>query len=231
MLVIAHRTCPRDAPENSLEGIRKAAELGADFVEVDARRTADGLAVLLHDPWLLRTLRPPLPWPLRWTPASLARRLRLRGSRERLPTFAAALEALPPGLGVAIDIKDPSAVSETVREIHAHGLDDRVLLWSQHLDAVRYCVEHAPGVETSLLRDTLDADAHRRLLDDAVDAGAKGVSAHWDAVTRDFMTDAGARGLRVYSWCQEAGRHAEKHGLGLAGVVTDWPVEARSALT
>lgn len=54
-LVIAHRTCPRDAPENSLEGIARATELGADVVEVDVRRTADGVPVLVHDrPALLR---------------------------------------------------------------------------------------------------------------------------------------------------------------------------------
>ncbi len=41
-VIIAHRTCPRHAPENSLAGIRKAAELGADAVEIAVQRTLDG---------------------------------------------------------------------------------------------------------------------------------------------------------------------------------------------
>ncbi|MDH3707216.1 MAG: glycerophosphodiester phosphodiesterase, partial [Acidimicrobiia bacterium] len=43
--VIAHRTCPLDGPENSLAGIATARELGADLVEIDVRRTADGVPV------------------------------------------------------------------------------------------------------------------------------------------------------------------------------------------
>ncbi len=53
--IIAHRTCPRHATENSLEGIRKAAELGADGVEIDVQRTLDGVPILMHDKTLWRT--------------------------------------------------------------------------------------------------------------------------------------------------------------------------------
>ena len=59
-LVVAHRTCPRDARENSLDGIAVAGRSGADVVEVDARRSRDGTAVLLHDP-LLSSLMHTLP--------------------------------------------------------------------------------------------------------------------------------------------------------------------------
>ena len=67
--IIAHRACLLHAPENSLAGIRKAAELGADGVEIDLRRTLDGVPVLMHDrsPW--RTARLPGPaFPLRRRP-------------------------------------------------------------------------------------------------------------------------------------------------------------------
>jgi len=42
-------------PENSLAGLRRAAELGAAFAEVDLRETADGEIVLMHDSTLDRT--------------------------------------------------------------------------------------------------------------------------------------------------------------------------------
>src|SRR3970282_827181 len=45
-----HRTCPLDAPENSLAGLRKAAELGADGVEIGVRRTLERLPGRPHDP-------------------------------------------------------------------------------------------------------------------------------------------------------------------------------------
>ena len=74
-VIIAHRTCPRHAPENSLQGIRRAAELGADGVEIDVQRTLDGVPILMHDKTLWRTAG--LYWPARLLPYSLLRRLHL----------------------------------------------------------------------------------------------------------------------------------------------------------
>lgn len=48
-LVVAHRGASRLARENSLEAFAKAVELGADMVEFDVRRTADGRLVAFHD--------------------------------------------------------------------------------------------------------------------------------------------------------------------------------------
>jgi hypothetical protein len=41
------------APGNTLLGFHRAAELGADAVEFDVRLSADGQAVLAHEPWLV----------------------------------------------------------------------------------------------------------------------------------------------------------------------------------
>ena len=42
-------------PENSIEGIISAIRMGGDMVEIDVRRTKDGVFVLLHDETLTRT--------------------------------------------------------------------------------------------------------------------------------------------------------------------------------
>ena len=47
--VIAHRGASGVATENTLEAFGLARDLGADWVELDARRTADGLIVVHHD--------------------------------------------------------------------------------------------------------------------------------------------------------------------------------------
>ena len=108
-LVVAHRTCARDVRENSLDGIALAARLGADVVEVDARRSGDGTPVLLHDPWLGRVQHVPLP--VRWASPSLLARL-------RVPTLIAALEAArTAGIRVAIDTKDAGAADAVVEEL------------------------------------------------------------------------------------------------------------------
>ena len=50
--VIGHRGASFDHPENTLEAFRGARAQGADWVELDVRRTADGELVVHHDPHL-----------------------------------------------------------------------------------------------------------------------------------------------------------------------------------
>src|SRR5262245_21916718 len=49
MEIIAHRGASREQPENTLAAFRRARELGADGVELDVHRTADGAIVVHHD--------------------------------------------------------------------------------------------------------------------------------------------------------------------------------------
>ena len=127
-LVVAHRTCPNHAPENSLEGIARAAALGADAVEVDVRLTRDVRPILLHDRTLRRSTGNPAPvWALAQNDI---RRLRL-ANEERVPTFGLALEALPPGLQMAVHVKVGRAIHPVLDEIRNQGAESRVWIWSE----------------------------------------------------------------------------------------------------
>jgi glycerophosphoryl diester phosphodiesterase len=226
-VIIAHRTSPLDAPENSLAGIRRSAELGADHVEIDVRLTRDGVPVMLHDVLLLRTtLRP---WPVSWATAKGLRRARLRKSGEPVPTFAEAVSALPDGMGFAIDTKAPGAAEAVVDELRRQGMLDRSLLWAQSERAVRRYAELA-GAETevALLRDAFSPDEISRFLTDAVDFGASAISAHQDTVDEAFIERAHGLGLRVHCWFQTLAMQARLATLPLDGIVTDWPVDARA---
>jgi glycerophosphoryl diester phosphodiesterase len=225
-LVVAHRTCPHDARENSLEGIAFAARARADVVEVDARRSRDRTAVLLHDPLLLRVQHVPLP--VRWLRDAQLARL-------RVPTLAEALIAAgEAGIRVAIDTKDPGAADAVLAAVRETGAADRVLLWSQHMPAVRTFVRALPEAQVGLLRDTFDPTGHERFLADAQAIGARAVSAHQDAATPKFIAAARERDIVVFTWFQradkQAARLAELTEAGLAGVVTDWPLQAREML-
>ena len=49
-LVIGHRGAPGYLPDHTLEGYKKAIELGADFIEPDLVATSDGVLVARHEP-------------------------------------------------------------------------------------------------------------------------------------------------------------------------------------
>ena len=50
--VIAHRGASKAEAENTLAAFRRAGAMGADAVELDVRRTRDGVLVVHHDPHL-----------------------------------------------------------------------------------------------------------------------------------------------------------------------------------
>jgi glycerophosphoryl diester phosphodiesterase len=54
-LVYAHRGASAYAPENTLAAFRVALKQGADGIELDAKLSADGVVVVMHDPTVDRT--------------------------------------------------------------------------------------------------------------------------------------------------------------------------------
>lgn len=228
-LVIAHRTAPLDAPENSLEGIVVASELGADFVEVDVRATRDGVPVLLHDRLLARTTN--RAWPVRWVSSRSMTRTRLKGSDEVVPLLSSALEVLPSDLGIAIEVRSGSIARAVLHEVRQFDVAERTLLWTRSARTVRYLAHAAPDIEVALLRGAHDRAARRRHLDDAAGLGARAVSISHDEVDAAFVDEAHDRGLRVYSFLRD--RPADlPHQLHLLdGIVTDHVAEAVKLLT
>jgi glycerophosphoryl diester phosphodiesterase len=53
--IFAHRGASRHAPENTLAAFEVAVQQGADGIELDAKLTADGQVVVIHDQSLERT--------------------------------------------------------------------------------------------------------------------------------------------------------------------------------
>jgi glycerophosphoryl diester phosphodiesterase len=54
-LLFGHRGTPLYAPENTLPAFESAFEMGADGIELDVKRTADGVLVAMHDTTTGRT--------------------------------------------------------------------------------------------------------------------------------------------------------------------------------
>lgn len=114
--VIAHRGASAAFPENTPAAFRGAAALGADAVELDARRTADGAVVVHHD-----AVVPGVGAIVEQTAASL-RRL-----APPVPTLEEALAACA-GMWVDVEVKNSPAEPDWDPE---DALVDRVL------DAIR----------------------------------------------------------------------------------------------
>lgn len=53
--MIAHRGASAYAPENTMVAFKRASEIGADAIELDAKLTRDGVIAIIHDVTLDRT--------------------------------------------------------------------------------------------------------------------------------------------------------------------------------
>jgi hypothetical protein len=148
-----------------------------------------------------------------------------------VPSLADAIAAAG-DLLLALDIKDPRAVTPTLSLIRELGLASQVRLWSSRDDIVTACVEQAQGIEVTLLRDTPTGSEVDAYLRDALALGARGVNVTDSIVDQEIVEQARGLGLVVYSGFSS---HAAQErvlatGIELDGFTTDYPAEARLLL-
>src|SRR5918993_5195797 len=148
--VIGHRGNAAYAPENTMEAFRQALAAGAECVELDVHLSADGVAVVIHDPTLDRTTSATgsvaaLPLDTIREADAGARFTRdgatfpYRGTGVVVPTFEEVLRDLG-DVPLLIEVKTASASRETRRLIEHYGADSRCVVGSfdeRALDAFR----------------------------------------------------------------------------------------------
>lgn len=189
-LVIAHRGASLSRPGNTIAAFQEARRLGADMVELDVRRTADGVLAVHHDPEV------PGSGPLVTLP--------YRAVNSRVPTLDEAIDACGP-LAVNVEIKNEpgepdrdetrwvaTAVAELVR---ARALHDRVLVSSFDLGSIDRVREVDPGIPTALL--TMNSEG---AVDECVRHGHGALHPFFALATPELVAAAHAAGLRVNVW-------------------------------
>jgi glycerophosphoryl diester phosphodiesterase len=200
-LVLGHRGASAATPENTVAAFSKARALGADGVELDVRRSADGVLTVHHDPDI------PGVGTIAQTSFS-----DLRAARPDLATFAEALDACA-GLLVNAEVKclpwepdadrDGSVMRATLDAIVAFAATANggsFVISSFYIGAVDLAREYAPQLATGWLTHGQDVQEGVRVASEhghgwlnpdvtsALAAGAAGIAA------------AHAAGLKVSVW-------------------------------
>lgn len=223
-LVLAHRGARRRAPENTIEAFAVARDLGADGIELDVRRTADGVLVLHHDPG-------PADGPV----LAMVAHAEVAARFPAIPTLEAALDVAA-GLLVNVEIKnlpwepdfdpDESVAEAVVAQVRGRGATDRVLVSSFHLPTIDRVHERAPELPTAYL--FMVGTDLAAVVDLAVEHGHEAlhpdVRALADAAGADFVARAHERGLAVNVWTvNDPAEIARMADLGVDAIVTDVP--------
>jgi glycerophosphoryl diester phosphodiesterase len=245
-IVIGHRGCAAEVPENTLASFRAGLEAGAGILESDVHLTRDGIPVLIHDDEVGRVSD----GSGRVAEHTLAELKRLdagyrfrgagdrghpyRGRGLRIPSLEEAFEAFPDAR-FNLELKEdlPGIVERTVELLAGGGRETRTLLTAAD-DALMAKLHRrldAEGVSAARGASAGDVVAFVRA---AVEGAAPApgpmalqVPASFggrDLVTPEFVSHAHAHELQVHVWTIDEPEEMNRLlDLGVDGIVTNHP--------
>ncbi len=222
--VIAHRGAAHDHRENTCDAFAAAVALGADWVELDVRRSADDVLVVSHDAHLpdgrtiVETAYDELPT---W-----------------VPTLAEALDACE-GAKVNIEIKndpdDPDydadhQISDAVVGLSlAFRHHDELLVSSFNLDTVRRIRAVDADVPVGLV--TFELMSPDMVIELAVAAGLTSLHPWEPTVDRRLVDRMHGAELVCFPWTvNDPDRMNELVAIGVDGIISDDVAAARKAV-
>jgi glycerophosphoryl diester phosphodiesterase len=223
VLVIAHRGASAAAPENTLDAFLLARRLGADWVELDVRRTADGVVVVHHDAHL--------------PDGRMLGDLGADDLPAALPSLAEALEACE-GMGVNIEIKnlpdDPDFDADHMVSAAVAGLvaaylgTERAVVSSFNVDAIDSLHRVDPSIPIGYITDLWDPTL---AVDRAVAHDMQYLFPYDAMVDAALVRRAHGAGLKLHAWTvDDPRRMAELIDVGVDGIITNVPDVARRVI-
>ena len=217
MLCIGHRGARGHAPENTLASVRKAIELGADWIEIDVY-WVDGELVVFHDDRLERVTNGK--GLLMDQSFDYLRNLDA-GEGEQIPTLGEVFEVAGGKVGINVELKGPGTAEPVMRFLQERGVDlSRVLLSSFRHDELRLVQQLESGIQLGALVVELPVDA----IEQAQALGAWSINPAKEVVTEAFVVAAHAAGLQVLVFTvNEVAEMERLRGLGVDGLFTDYP--------
>lgn len=161
-LIIAHRGGAFIYPENTLYAFSKAAETGVDVLEMDVRKSADGIPVVIHDETVDRTTNSSglvssftlselsaLDAAWNFSPPEKPDFYPCRDQGHGVVSLREVLESFP-GKPMIIEIKelDEDLTTDVIRLIREYGRESLTLLGSFNEETLLYIRKVEPAILT-----------------------------------------------------------------------------------
>jgi glycerophosphoryl diester phosphodiesterase len=214
-LVVAHRGAWDEAPQNSLEAVRRAVALGCDGVEIDVRRTSDGRLIVVHDARV------------GWRPVGRLthREVQARMRAGQAPLLGELLDAAAGMLLVDIELKEDGYVEEALELIARHLPPDGYVVTSFVAGVVAQVKRQRPDVRAGLL---VAPRAARQAARRVRETGADFLLPHVSLLRSGVVDWAARQGMTSWVWTvnDESVMRALEADPRVAAVITDVPVRA-----
>lgn len=217
--------------ENTLPAVEAAADIGADYAEVDIQLTADGVPVAFHDGSLLRLAGrmesvSALTWEeLRALPLHDASSYQDTGyiaSLEELIRFCQADES---GMGLLIELKPEAGQGEALARaildvVEAHDFGERAIFMSLDYPCLTTIHETHPEWWVGYCAYASAGDLEETIWQYSIDF----LAVEESLVSNRLVTQARELGLPVYVWTvYDTDKMKQYLQMGVTGLISDWP--------
>ena len=217
VLRIGHRGAAGHAPENTLAAVRQGIELGVDFVEIDVRRTTDGVLVALHDATVNRTTN----GRGRVEALSLGEVRKLdAGNGERIPTVEEVLQMAGGRTGLMLELKVDGLAHLTVQTVQKVQLDTPVI----YASFLHKELTHVRAVETEAALMVLFDRLPRTPVPYAMQYQPVYVGLRHDRATRPLVEAFHRENVKVWVYTANSlADIARAISIGVDGVISNFP--------
>ncbi len=239
--VIAHRGFSGIAPENTLIAIKKALELGVDFIEIDIHQTKDNVVVVIHDDAIDRTtngageVKDYTYAELQQFDAGIWKGAQFKG--EKIPTLDEVLTLIKGKSKLLIEIKDTYNAY--------YGIEERALELIERHSAKKWCVlqsfddfslEHVKLIDRSSsfeLHKLLEFDISSLFdeINDGVYRYVKAINIDYELLTKEIVEKIHQNGFKVYTWTvntEEAIKSVIE--IGVDGIISNFPDRVKKVM-
>lgn len=209
VLNIAHRGASGYAPENTIEAFLKAAELGADMVEMDIHQTPEGNLIVTHD------------YPLKTAVSVLA-------------TLQEVITALyKKKIRLNIELKAGNKRYPNIEEKVLTILKRASLLRRAFISSFEsYCIERLRYLNKNISLGIIFADEnYREALKKAGSLNVDVLVTNKEYVTTAKIAEIHKAGFKLYAYTvNEISHMRDLIGMGIDGLYTDYPDRLREII-
>ena len=222
--VTAHRANTGKAPENTISAIEVAAHCGADFAEIDAQETADGVVVVFHDADLMRVAGVDRKiWDITYdelNEVDVGSWFSPEFRDQRVPTLEEAIEAARDRIKLNIELKfnghDQKLAERVAGIVRDAGFESQCVISSLDYEGLLEAKRHNPSLKAGFVVFRSIGDVWRLDVDF--------LSLNADQVDEDLIHRARRNGKAVHAWTvNDRATMVRLVELGVDNVITDDP--------
>ncbi len=233
-----HRGHSSVFPENTLAALDSALEHGANAVEIDLRRTSDGVLVAFHDETLVRTTNGAIVFPgrehlgvemltldeLRQLDAGHWKGEHFAG--QRIPTLVEVVQAVQGRARLVLDVKGGGTASAVATVLHEAQFDPREVIVFAEGEALADYQTHLPQAKLLAISHDVPTPYDAAFFLDQQARGISGFSLAWESLAAqpDFVAAAHRHEMHIHAWTiNDREQMQAAIRLGVDGIGTDVP--------